>query len=247
MRNFSELSYEFIKWKNTVNKRNRYFTKTDLLRLLYDNDKIFSYDVLQGDIFYRGRIFNLDDIVSNNNQYIEWVDSNEKTFQGYGKRDSGAPIAKTATEGRLNGKGISFLYACNNVETVIYELRPTKDEKVSIAEFVVKRNCIFADLTRFKSNKINDARLADLLRLVADEFSTPHYAGHNYAFTQYLAGHFMNMGFDGIIFSSSLSPQGENFVFFHPNDCEAVSSRLFMVEDISIKFNSLTRKDFRFL
>ena len=247
MRNFSELDYEFIRWKQTINKKNRYFTHTKLLDLLYKDNPLFSYEVRRDDKFYRGRIFNLDDIVSNNRQYVEWVDLNEKLFQGYSKEDSGAPSPNLATEGRLNAKGISFLYTCNNETTVVYELRPTREEVVSIATFIVNKNCRFADLTRYKSNKIKDARLSDLLRLIADEFSTPHYAGHNYAFTQYLAGHFMNMGFDGIIFESSLNPGGENFVFFNPNDCEAMSSRLFMVDNIIIESNPISRKDFQHL
>lgn len=247
MRNFSELNYEFIEWKQTVNKKNRYYSKTELLKFLNNYSSLFSYEVRRGDNFYRGRIFNLDEIVSNNREYVEWVNSNEKIFQGYAKEDSGAPSPHFATEGRLNAKGISFLYTCNNEKTVVYELRPTREEIVSIATFMVKKNCRFADLTRYKSNKITDARLSDLLRLIADEFSTPHYAGHNYAFTQYLAGHFMDMGFEGIIFESSLNLGGENFVFFNPNDCKAISSKLFMVDNISIKFNPISRIDFQYL
>ena len=53
----------------------------------------------------------------------------------------------------------------------------------------------------------------------------------------------MNMGFEGIIFESSLNPGGENFVFFNPNDCEAMSSRLFMVDNIIIESNQISRND----
>ena len=72
------------------------------------------------------------------------------------------------------------------------------------------------------------------------------YAGHNYSFTQYLAGQFMDMGFDGVIFGSSLDSKGENFVFFYPKDCIAINSRLFMVDDISIKYSSISRLDFKY-
>ena len=47
------------------------------------------------------------------------------------------------------------------------------------------------------------------------------------------------MGFDGVIFGSSLDSKGENFVFFYPKDCIAINSRLFMVDDISIKYSSI--------
>lgn len=247
MLKYSKFNIRFIKWKQAVNKKNRYFNQTDLLRMLYDYSSLFSYEVRRDDKFYRGRIFNLSDVVSSNRQYTEWTDSNEKVFQGYSKKDSGAPSPNIASEGRLNAKGISFLYTCNNMETVVYELRPTREEIISIATFIVNKNCRFADLTRYKSDKITDSRLAELLRLIADEFSTPHYAGHNYAFTQYLSGHLMNMGFEGIIFESSLNKGGENFVFFNPNDCEAIKSRLFIVNNITIQFNPIIRKDFQYL
>jgi len=247
MRNYTELNYEFLKWKHIVNNVNRYHSRTQLLDLLWDNRSLLEYDIHKGEVFFRGRIFNLDDIVSTNDEYIEWVDSNEKVFEGYNENASGAPPARSATEGRLNGKGISFLYTCNNEKTVIYELRPTKNEKISIAKFRTKQDLVFADLTKFKSNRINNQQFSDLIRLIAEEFSTPHYAGHNYCFTQYLAGQFMDMEFDGIIFASSLDPSGENFVFFHPHNCEAVESKLYIVDNISIKYSQISRLDFQYL
>ena len=242
MRNFTELERKFKKWKNKVNKTNRYYDKSELLTMLYKYKKSFSFDVLQGDRFYRGRIFNLDDVVSNNKQYKEWLNSYD-VFQGYNQKDSGTPPAKFASEGRLNAKGISFLYTCRDVNTVIYEVRPTRFDVVSVAEGVAQSDLIFADLTYCKAEEITGYCLADLIGLIADEFATPHYAGHNYAFTQYLAGHFMNMGFDGVIFESSLNPKGENFVFFYPNDCKFESSKLFKVDEITILHHWIPRSE----
>ena len=246
MKNYSHLYNEFLKWKHKVNNINRYETHTPLFDILWENRELLSYDVLRGDRFFRGRIFNLDEVAPNNEEYIKWVDSREEVFQGYSEKASGAPPRNSATEGRLNGQGISFLYTCKNETTVIYELRPTKDEKVSIAEFEVQKDLVFADLTRYKSDEIDNQQFSDLIKLIADEFSTPHYAGHKYSFTQYLAGQFMDMGFDGVIFGSSLDPRGENFVFFYPKDCVAVNSRLFLVKNISIDYSPISRHDFQY-
>ena len=247
MKNFTHLRYEFQKWRNRINYINRYYTKTPLLELLQKNSDFLGYEVVQGERFFRGRIFNIDDVASTNDQYLKWLDTRETVFLGYDKKSSGAPPSKSAAEGRLNGSGISFLYTCKNITTVIYELRPTKNEKISIAEFVLKKNLVFADLTHINSRKIENQRLSDLVSLIAEEFSTPHYAGHNYAFTQYLAGQFMDMGFDGVIFTSSLDTTGENYVFFNPRDCEAINSQLYFVDDISIKYSALSRMDFQYL
>lgn len=246
MKKYTHLYNEFLKWKHKVNNVNRYATDTPLLKLLWDSRDLITYDVLQGDRFFRGRVFNIDEVAPTNDKYIKWVDSREEVFQGYDKNASGAPPRSSATEGRLNGKGISFLYTCKDETTVIYELRPTKNEKVSIAEFEVRENLVFADLTRYKSNEIDNRQFSDLIKFIADEFSTPHYAGHKYSFTQYLAGQFMDMGFDGVIFESSLDTRGENFVFFYPKDCVAVNSRLYLVENISIDYSSISRRDFQY-
>lgn len=247
--NLKELSYEFLKWKNKVNKVNRYY-ESKLLDLLYDNCELFGYEILKGSNFFRGRIFDIEEVVSTNNQYEEWLNDALTNFQGYSKNDSSAPPAKYAIENRLNGKGISYLYTCKDVNTVVYELRPTVNEKISIAEFVTKENLLFADLTNFKANQMErdmESRLLiDLLRKIAEEFSIPHNLGHNYYFTQYLAGHFANMGFDGIIFKSSLDSKGENYVFFNPKDCEAVRSDLYMVNSILIKHKPITRQDIKY-
>lgn len=250
IQNFEELSHEFLYWKKMVNKVNRYFNHSQLLDLLYRSSELYGYKILKGSRFFRGRIFDIEEIVSTNKQYEEWRYDALTDFQGYPKNVSGAPPAKYAVESRLNGKGISYLYTCKDIDTVIYELRPTINEKISIAEFVTKRNLLFADLTTIKVNQMERNResrlLCDLLRMIADEFSIPHNLGHNYYFTQYLAGHFDNMGFNGIIFKSSLNPNGENYVFFNPKYCEAIRSDLFIVNNIYINHKQITRQDIKY-
>lgn len=243
IRTSGELKKEFLFWKNEVNNVNRYFDNTSLLSVIRRNHDLLACTVLEGDYFYRGRIYNLDEVITNEGGYDKWLNSKGTRFQGYGEKDCGAPLVKIAKEGRLNGNGISFLYTCQDPNTVIYELRPTRDEIVSVAKFITRKHLQFADLTQEKADRIYGQKLSDLIWLIAKEFATPHYAGHNYAFTQYLAGHFMNMGFKGVIFDSSMNPQGKNFVFFNPSDCEAISSHLYMVNDIKISFVPITREE----
>lgn len=243
MRDFKELEFEFRKWRQTINDFNRFDNRNGLLDMLCECFEGLKCNIRKGEIFYRGRIFNLDDVVSNRKQYREWVNSNDAVFQGYDAKESGAPPAKYAREGRLNGNGIAFLYTCDNIDTVVYELRPTLAEVISIGEFVTNRELVFADLTEDRARKINGDCFSDLIMLIAEEFSVPHFAGHNYAFTQYLAGQFMNQDFDGVIFESSLDPNGKNFVFFYPRDCEALSSRLYKVTEISISHDGITRRE----
>lgn len=235
---------DFYEWKKVVNTFNRFDIKSPLLSVLDSNSDLFSIQIREGQSFFRGRIFNLGDIITTDEEYLAFVESDENIFQGYDKDKSGAPPNALAIEGRLNCNGISFLYTCNDPKTVIYELRPIKREVISIAEFVTRRELCFADLRKSSSRRLRENEvLATLLRQISTEFSRPHYAGHKYWFTQYLAGQFINMGFDGVIFESSLLPEGDNIVFFYPDDCEAINSRLYKVDKISISFNDITRED----
>ena len=243
MREYSKVKHDFLIWRKIVNNNNRYYIGTPLLKYLEDNKSSLKYEVQTENVFYRGRVFNLDDVVSNDDEFSKWLYSDDDVFQGYNANESGAPPAKIAKEGRLNGNGIPFLYTSSNIKTAISELRPTRKEIISVAEFIAKRDVLFADLTHSKSSLIGNVDVSELVWLIANEFATPHYAGHNYAFTQYLAGHFMNMGFQGVIFDSSLNPQGKNFVFFDPNDCKAISSHLYVVRDINISSHPITRKE----
>ena len=224
---------DFYNWKRIVNNFNRFDIKSPLLPILDENTELFTFEIQEGQSVYRGRIFNLDNVVKTEDEYLDFIESDEEIFEGYDPNMSGAPPNALATEGRLNCKGVSFLYACGDIKTVVYELRPIKHELISIAEFVTNRALKFADLRsgtcrRLRENEV----LCSLLRKISVEFSRPHYAGHNYWFTQYLAGQFINMGFDGVIFGSSLLPEGDNFVFFYPEDCEAINSHLYLVDKI---------------
>lgn len=235
---------DFYEWKELVNKFNRFDTRHPLLNVLETNQEMFSCRIAKGRSFFRGRIFNLNDVASTEEEFNDFFESKATVFQGYDKDKSGAPPNELALEGRLNCKGVSFLYTSSDANTVIYELRPIKNEIISIAEFVSNKDLRFADLRKKRpKNYDNDDVLYPLLTRIANEFSKPHYIGHNYWFTQYLAGQFINMGFDGIVFKSSLHPEGDNLVFFHPNDCVAINSRLHRVERISIASNPITRSD----
>lgn len=240
-----KLRSDFYHWKETVIKFNRFDIRNPFLSILENNRELFSCRIKDGLSFFRGRIFNLDEVVSNGEEFDKFVNSDEKIFQGYDAEKSGAPPHELAVEGRLNCKGVSFLYTCNNPTAVIYELRPIKHERISIAEFITRRELNFADLRKNVSRKsLDNEILSYLLARIGEEFSRPHYLGHNYWFTQYLAGQFINMRFDGVVFKSSLHPEGDVVVFFYPEDCVAINSRLYEVDKISISYNSISRADF---
>lgn len=235
---------DFREWKHDVQTFNRFDIQSHLLPILQDNKSLFLTNIKRGTSFFRGRIFKLDDILKTESEYLNFIDSSEKIFEGYNEDLSGAPPCDKAVEGRLNCEGVSFLYTGNDPKTVVYELRPIKNELISIAEFVTKRNLKMADLRKRSLRQIHDKEVLYLvLSDIARDFSRPHYSGHKYWFTQYLAGQFINMDFDGVIFDSSIYPDGHNVVFFYPKDCRAINSHLYQVNKISITFDPISRSD----
>ena len=119
---------DFYEWKKLVNKFNRFDTRHPLLNVLETNQEMFSCRIAKGLSFFRGRIFNLNDVASTEEEFNDFFESKATVFQGYDKDKSGAPPNELAVEGRLNCKGVSFLYTSSDANTVIYELRPIKNE-----------------------------------------------------------------------------------------------------------------------
>lgn len=242
----NEIYIDYLNWKRTVNEKNRFDYNHFLLQLLKANKLLFETEIPIKKSFYRGRFFNIDEVVEYDRQGIPHFEISPKSgFEGYSADKCGAPPTELATEGRLNSVGVPFLYTCEDEKTVIYELRPIKKELISIAEFVTNKKMKFADCTSevYKKIETENFELSNLLLFISSDFSHPHYQGHKYWFTQFLAGQFINMGFDGVVFNSSLIDTGKNYVFFNPNDCTAINSKLCRVRKIQIQFDNINRQD----
>ena len=66
---------DFYKWKKTVNEFNRFDIRNPFLSMLEDNRRLFSCRIDKDSSFFRGRIFNLDEVVSNENEFIKFIES----------------------------------------------------------------------------------------------------------------------------------------------------------------------------
>lgn len=168
-----------------------------------------------------------------------------KGWWGYSKRDSDAAPSDATGNGRINPKGISYLYASNRRETAALEARPHISQLVSIAEVMTTEEIVLFDLTRnvFADEEPPNEEIRMFRKLLAHYFSRPNYSGDQaYLVTQYISeyvkgriGETTGLHFDGICFSSSLDREGTNYVIFdtteHPK-YEIVSSSLEKVVDM---------------
>ncbi len=172
---------------------------------------------------------------------IDALMNKEDSFYGYDKKGSDAPPNELAKEGRANPKGISYLYATNDVNTAILEQRPQMGKMYNIATVQLIKDAKIFDFTYYpeKNNEEDYSVIADLHR-ISEEFSKPNFGDSiEYAPTQFLCEYIKTLGFDGIKYKSAVSNTGYNILFFDVNESTRVyditGSKVYSVDSINIK------------
>lgn len=153
------------------------------------------------------------------------------------------PPKHLSTAGRANPSGIPYLYLSDNEETILYEIRASYLDEISIGTFTLKDNLeqlvYVSDFTEsstiFHPSKVNDKIKSSLLKQkISLDLSKPmrrYDLELDYIPTQFIC-EFIKVftGFQGIKFRSSLHPKGNNIVLFDQTLVECKS-----VEQIKVK------------
>ncbi|OUB79311.1 hypothetical protein BK744_03305 [Bacillus thuringiensis serovar zhaodongensis] len=200
---------------DSLRHKNRFFPQDssyprkqdDLLHYLEKLFKGISTTVDENHEFYRARIG-------------EYTESTEL---------EAPPEDKILSSGRANPVGIRVLYSAIDKETAIAEVRPWKSAKVTIALVKPKEPLKLVDLSKasdrmdkilqspFSVNNIYEELtvlnvLSNLDKALSKPVS-PDTSELDYIPSQYLTEYIKFLGYDGVIFRSSLGP-GENYVFY---------------------------------
>lgn len=166
----------------------------------------------------------------------------ENGFYGYGKNDSFVPPPNVTRDLRANYRYIPYLYCANHPYTALVEVRPRLGANVSVATITTNAELTLLDFTLKDIPK----RMTDTkLRLFADLsmlYSKPVTSEDDildYIPTQFVAEYAKRLGYDGIAFRSSLTPELEdqdvhvyqdldryNIVVFNYQKCEATASNI---------------------
>jgi len=132
------------------------------------------------------------------------------------------PLRDSAREGRLNPKGISYMYLSNMKKTAIAETRPWIFDIVSVGVFenINELNLVTFDPIKNSNNGKSWKDKIDFdeyeSQILTYAFSRPvnnNEKSCDYAPTQILSEVIKNEGFDGIEYQSVLS-SGINYVIF---------------------------------
>lgn len=154
----------------------------------------------------------------------KWIEDNkDELFWGFDIKGSGSIKRKSKIkEGRLNKKKQRHLYAAKDIQTALLEIRPTNKQSVSVAEIKILKKLKMFDFT--KQLDLTDETLVSLFNdfyFIAEKCSMPNYGDDDYYKpTQEISDYICKLGYDGIIFSSSLSNTGKNILIFENRNIE---------------------------
>jgi len=222
----SDSPSEYLSWlEDELQKKNFYKLEDRALKRISHCSHLISKKVSKGEIFYRARI-GFDE--------KKWKSKAEHegyqiVYFPYVNDKIGAPSPLNAGEGRLNRKGISFLYTASDIETAISEIRPHPSHIISTGKFKIKKNINIISLTHldFYDFLLSDT-LIDLYILLGNlnnRFSMPILPEETsrYLVSQFYAEIFRKIGFRGVEYKSSIS-SGTNFCFFEAEDLEYIEN-----------------------
>ncbi len=171
-------------------------------------------------------------------------------LQAYDPKDMYCPPEKEiANGGRANPLGIPFLYLSDNPETVLYEVRASYLDELSVGTFKLKpefESIKLVDFTEETSlyqsdyNRITDTIKSKILRVkIGNDLSKPmrrYDSELEYIPTQFIC-EFIKVytGVHGIRFNSSLHPNGKNVVLFDQNLLTCISVKKVKINSVNLQ------------
>ncbi len=174
------------------------------------------------------------------------INANETAFP---IEEMGPPPSGTATHGRANPPGIPYLYVGSTPETAIAEIRPHTGETVTVAEFKINTAEIaVVDLRRPKllispfslgdEDEIGKLRGdIDFLEQLGAELTRavrPLVTPIEYVPSQYLCEFIKRSGWEGVLYSSSVS-DGVNLALFDCGKAISKKAALWRVKKVTVE------------
>jgi hypothetical protein len=208
---------DLVKLANRLKSENYFKVEKELLKILAEFTGVAEINLDKGSTFYRARVG-----ISDKKRSLGDGFETEYHFTPYTEGDIGSPPPLMASAGRINRPGVAFFYCATDKYTAVSEVRPHPGDNVSIGKFVLLSKAKMFDLSEsqllhfYSSDKSLDTyiplnTLSNFMNKVI-----PPSERQQYSFTQLIADCIRQMGFDGIIFNSTVG-NGENLVLFDPS------------------------------
>ena len=186
-------------------------------------------------------------------------DVDDMSFAAYSGDEVTAPPPNRSRASRIGVTGIPVLYLSSDRNTAMSEVRPWKNQRVSLAKFHPARDLNIVDCTQagldgtvtdldrlwpigalMRKEIIPDSEQENIAWAWIDQaFSEPvsqSDAPREYIPTQVIAELFKTEGYDGIKYRSSVA-SGYNVALFDVKAAEAVETELYYTNDICYRFS----------
>ncbi len=178
--------------------------------------------------------------------------------------EMGPPPKHLTKEGRLNSKGIPYLYLATNIETAVAEVRPWIGSELTIGYFEILEDLTIVDTSNdkpktslsqyvfvkengndfeIKKRPVESYTFAEKEEYIWGDINSafsrpisPSDSPLRYLPTQYLAEKLKTKGYDGIAYKSSLNKDGYNIVLFNPDKAKCVGCRMFEVKKLKYEY-----------
>jgi hypothetical protein len=164
----------------------------------------------------------------------------------YEAKNMGCPPKELATGGRANPAGIPFLYLSEDENTVLYEVRASYLDEISIGTFQLKEDIQSVDIIDFTKDSplfqpeyVKSTIQGKLLRdKISKDLSKPkrrYDSELEYIPTQFICEYIkIFTSAKGIRFRSSLHKEGNNIVFFESELMECKSVKKVKIRNINL-------------
>ncbi len=157
--------------------------------------------------------------------------------------EMGAPPGPIAGHGRINPRGIPYLYLASDKDTAVSEVRPWAGCWLTVAEFRLNSDrCVINFRQDHAESVVGDtspnSRVEFTWReLISWMFRAPFDPRDDTAYvpTQYLAERIKREGIDGMMYDSALNPDGYNIALFDITSAEPIRCELAEVKTIKVQ------------
>ena len=228
---------------------------------LSETNQLDRWEQLREELRHKNRFFpetafdheRLEELLSNlmlddDDWSSEWYRARiEEMGKPYKTVEMGAPPKEKVSHGRANPAGIPYLYLGSSKDTAVAEVRPHPGEKVSVAKFTVGDGLKIVDL-RNPRQLVSPFLLGDegsialmrddieFLERLGQELTTPvlpNAAAIDYIPSQFLCEFIKRCGYQGVVYSSSVSG-GVNLALFNPKNARAHEVEEFAIDRVDV-------------
>lgn len=238
----------WIEFEEDILHSNRFFCNHSMLKHINSLATKSNYTLPKSSELFRARIISYDQIDEDGREILgdKYKKDNvaersrllhELGIHGFNAEHSGIPPKDITVDGRANPKYTPYFYLAKHPYTALAECKPYQFDHVSIATYITYKDLKLVDFRNFsKSTNENQSFYDRLTNELAVKFSLP-VKGNNkdYIITQVISGYIKSLGYDGIIFMSSLHKKADNITLFSDDGCIFLRSDVYDINNIVFK------------